>query len=319
MITGWLWWLLGIYVAYRLTRTMLALIRAVLIYWIAPIFYEPNLNKYKGRWTVVTGGTDGIGKAYMIELAKRGLRKFVIIGRNPTKLNDVKASLEMNFGADVQTYLFDFFDGDYEALREYLNKIDIGFVVNSVGVGRELMERYGDNPEADRSILKINAMGSAEFLSMVLPPMERNGGGQIVVMSSILSYRPFPYLAAYCAAKSMISFLCESVDREWSTIDVQCLTPAIVATNMTFYKEASFFVITPEYFARQAVNTIGLVKSTTGSFLHEIQDLARHLYPWRILKYLILPICYYQRWRADRLCKERGDAKIDPSLKRAQA
>uniref|UniRef100_A0A0M3HXN0 Hydroxysteroid dehydrogenase-like protein 1 n=1 Tax=Ascaris lumbricoides TaxID=6252 RepID=A0A0M3HXN0_ASCLU len=284
MITGWLWWLLGIYVAYRLTRTMLALIRAVLIYWIAPIFYEPNLNKYKGRWTVVTGGTDGIGKAYMIELAKRGLRRFVIIGRNPTKLNDVKASLEMNFGADVQTYLFDFFDGDYEALREYLNKINIGF-----------------------------------FLSMVLPPMERNGGGQIVVMSSILSYRPFPYLAAYCAAKSMMSFLCESVDREWSTIDVQCLTPAIVATNMTFYKEASFFVITPEYFARQAVNTIGLVKSTTGSFLHEIQDLARHLYPWRILKYLILPICYYQRWRADRLCKERGDAKIDPSLKRAQA
>lgn len=34
--------------------------------------------------------------------------------------------------------------------------------VNSVGVGRENLERYGDNPEADRQILKINGLGSAE-------------------------------------------------------------------------------------------------------------------------------------------------------------
>ncbi|VDM44817.1 unnamed protein product [Toxocara canis] len=319
MVTDWLWWFVSIYVAYRVARTSLAFVRAILIYWIAPIFYKPDLEKYKNRWTVVTGGTDGLGKAYLLELARRGLRKFLLIGRNPTKLGDVKAFLEITFGATVETYLFDFADGDYEALRNHLDQIDIGFVVNSVGVGRDLMERYGDNPEADKAILKVNAMGSAEFLSMVLPPMERHGGGQIVVMSSILSFRPLPYLAAYCAAKSMISFLCEAIDREWSTINVQCLTPAIVATNMTFYKEASLLVITASNFAQQAVNTIGLVKCTTGSFHHEVQNLARHLYPWRILKYLLLPMCYYQQWRAIRLCKERSEAKLDQSLKRAQA
>lgn len=36
------------------------------------------------------------------------------------------------------------------------------FVVNSVGIGRERMERYGDNPEADRKLLKVNGLGAAE-------------------------------------------------------------------------------------------------------------------------------------------------------------
>lgn len=62
----------------------------------------------------------------------------------------------------MKTYLFDFAKDDFEKLREYISDIDVGFVVNSVGVGRENLERYGDNPEADRYILRINGLGAAE-------------------------------------------------------------------------------------------------------------------------------------------------------------
>lgn len=41
-----------------------------------------------GEWAVVTGGTDGIGKAYAIELAKRGLKIF-LLSRNSEKLQAV--------------------------------------------------------------------------------------------------------------------------------------------------------------------------------------------------------------------------------------
>ena len=40
-----------------------------------------------------------------------------------------------------------------------------------------------------------------QFLSCVLPAMEKNGGGQIVVLSSSQGYRPIPLLAAYSASK----------------------------------------------------------------------------------------------------------------------
>lgn len=80
----------------------------------------------------------------------------------------------------MKTYLFDFAKDDFEQLRQYISDIDVGFVgecsrsldfgdfltstfpVNSVGVGRENLERYGDNPEADRQILKVNGLGAAE-------------------------------------------------------------------------------------------------------------------------------------------------------------
>jgi short-subunit dehydrogenase len=97
--------------------------------------------------------------------------------------------------------LFDFYSGDFTKLRADLASVDIGLVVNSVGVGRELLERYGDNPAADHQLLRVNALGAAEFLSCVLRPMEEHGGGQIVVLSSTQGIRPIALLAAYSAAK----------------------------------------------------------------------------------------------------------------------
>ncbi|WKX92965.1 hypothetical protein Q1695_010749 [Nippostrongylus brasiliensis] len=286
-----------VYVGYRICRTFIALAKAIFIYLIAPIFYSPDLTKFSNRWTVVSGGTDGIGKAYTIELAKRGLRKFVIIGRNQTKLSDVKAFLELTFGCRVKTFVFDFSKDDFELLRAYISDIDVGFVVNSVGVGRENLERYGDNPEADRQILKVNGLGAAEFLSLVLPAMEKSGGGQIVVLSSSQGYRPIPLLAAYSASKAVMSFLSEAIDREYPTISVQCLTPALIATKMVYYEKGSLFVVTPEHFCKEAVNSLGLTKKTSGCFNHEIQMLILHMFPWSILKYLIMPIYYHQRRR----------------------
>ncbi|CAD6198494.1 unnamed protein product [Caenorhabditis auriculariae] len=300
-----------IYLSYRLCKTFFAFLKAIFVYVIAPIFYKPNLDKYTHRWTVVTGGTDGIGKAYTAELAKRGLRKFVLIGRSATKLADCKAHLENTYSCNVKTFLFDFVDGDYKGLRDYICDIDIGFVVHSVGVGRENLERYGDNYEADVQILKVNGFGAAQFLAMVLPAMERRGGGQIVVLSSSQGIRPIPMLAAYSATKSLMSFLCETTDREYKTISVQCLIPCLIATKMTYYKEGGLFVVTPEKFCREAVNSIGLTKKTAGCLNHDLQLLGYEFFPWSVLKYLIMPIYYHQR---DRVTKLKTTEKIMSSL-----
>ncbi|CAD5215571.1 unnamed protein product [Bursaphelenchus xylophilus] len=304
----------GVYLSYRILRTLFALIWAITLYKIIPIFYGTALQKYKSRWTVVSGGTDGIGKAYMFELAKNGLKKFIIVGRNEKKLAIVKKELEDDYDCQVMTYLFDFFDGDFKELRQYLSDKNIGFVVNSVGVGRKYLERYGDRPEADYQMLKVNGLGSAEFMSCVLPPMEKNGGGQMVVLSSTQGIRPIPLLAAYSSTKSLISFLCECIDREYKTINVQCLMPALVATNMTYYNKGSLFVVTPEQFAKEALRTLGLSKCTSGCFNHELQCLLRHFFPWALLKHMMMPIYWKQQQRMLKLHGEDGAIRpdIDP-------
>ncbi|THF94717.1 hypothetical protein TEA_002942 [Camellia sinensis var. sinensis] len=50
-----------------------------------------NLKKY-GSWALVTGPTDGIGKGFAFQLARKALN-LVLVGRNPEKLNDVSDSI----------------------------------------------------------------------------------------------------------------------------------------------------------------------------------------------------------------------------------
>jgi len=46
-----------------------------------------------GKWTVVTGGTDGIGAEYVRQLAQAG-QNIIIVGRNMEKLNKMKSEVE---------------------------------------------------------------------------------------------------------------------------------------------------------------------------------------------------------------------------------
>lgn len=78
-------------------------------------------------WAVVTGSTDGIGKAYAIGLAKRGFN-LLLISRSEEKLNAVSSEIRiLALGIDVRTITFDFVTAnvsDYEekifaVLRDY--------------------------------------------------------------------------------------------------------------------------------------------------------------------------------------------------------
>ena len=92
-----------VYVSYRILRTIFALLGAIFVYLIVPHFYRPGLHGYRSRWTVVSGGTDGIGRAYVRELARRGLRKFVLVGRSEKKLEATKSELGKFFGLRAES------------------------------------------------------------------------------------------------------------------------------------------------------------------------------------------------------------------------
>jgi 17beta-estradiol 17-dehydrogenase / very-long-chain 3-oxoacyl-CoA reductase len=61
--------------------------------WVHAAFFRPEkrLTDY-GSWALVTGATDGIGKAISFELANKGLN-LLLLGRNQDKLQDVSNSI----------------------------------------------------------------------------------------------------------------------------------------------------------------------------------------------------------------------------------
>ena len=90
-----------------------------------------NLQVLAGaKWAVVTGSTDGIGKAYAMELAKKNFN-IVLISRSQNKLDEVAKEIGEKFShVSVRTISFDFTNAnlaDYEAqVFSKLNDIEIG-------------------------------------------------------------------------------------------------------------------------------------------------------------------------------------------------
>jgi 17beta-estradiol 17-dehydrogenase / very-long-chain 3-oxoacyl-CoA reductase len=91
----------------------------------------------------VTGSTDGIGKAFAMELASRGFN-IVLISRNIDKLNatakEVQAKGKASGFNDIQTrvLVFDFCDDTsleaYNELYKKISNLDISVLVNNVGI-----------------------------------------------------------------------------------------------------------------------------------------------------------------------------------------
>ncbi|XP_074851216.1 17-beta-hydroxysteroid dehydrogenase type 3 isoform X3 [Carettochelys insculpta] len=93
--------------------------------WIA---LPASFFRSMGEWAVVTGAGDGIGKAYSLELAKRGLN-VVMISRTLEKLQKVATEIEQATGRNVKIIQADFTkDSIYENIEESLQGLEIGIL-----------------------------------------------------------------------------------------------------------------------------------------------------------------------------------------------
>ncbi|CAD5223305.1 unnamed protein product [Bursaphelenchus okinawaensis] len=244
-----------------------------------------NLKKLAGaKWAVITGSTDGIGKAYAFELASKGF-DIVLVSRSEEKLAKVAEELKKQHqDVEVKTLTFDFSESDPkvygEKLLKHLDEIEIGIFVNNVGqmfdYPDKLHEVPGGIPKLS-SMLHINATSLTILSAYVLKQMHQRKAGILVNVSSSASVWPLTYWNVYSATKKYVVWLTETLRREYcdSNITIQTLIPFMVDTNMAAnFRDAKMpKVFRPDAvsFAKSAVRTIGLVDETTGCLFHQIQ------------------------------------------------
>ncbi|CAJ0609534.1 unnamed protein product [Cylicocyclus nassatus] len=260
----------------------------------SPIY---NVDHLKDSWTVVTGGTDGIGRAYIEELAKsRGLRKFYLIGRNRQKLDQVVKELQERYEAECKTAVFDFECDSYDKLPQELKDMDVGILINCAGIAPTQVANFIEMPEGTASrIFQVNLMSNVKMLELVLPGMIKRNKGCVVNVSSMTGWRPLPYISAYPASKAAISFFSDCLSDEFrhTNVRIQCLIPMLVATKVASYdvhEANNLFVVTPENYARQAVRALGRFEMITGCVQHDIQIALGTLLSFWVFKLLYVPI-----------------------------
>ncbi|KAK1318933.1 Very-long-chain 3-oxoacyl-CoA reductase 1 [Acorus calamus] len=271
--------LLGLLGLLSLSKSTFSLLK-----WLYVTFLRPpkNLIKSYGSWALVTGPTDGIGKAFAFQLARKGLH-LVLVGRNPDKLATVSDEIKAEYGkTQINTVVVDL-SGDLSEgvrrIREAIEGVDVGVLVNNAGVSNlygKYVHEMGEE-EVER-MLSVNVKGMTLVTRVVLEGMLRRGRGAIVNVGSgsVFVTPSSPLFSVYAATKAYIDQFSRSLYVEYkkSGIDVQCQIPLFVATRMYSKRKLTkrpLFVASPEAYARAAIRWIGYEPRVCPYLPHFIQ------------------------------------------------
>jgi len=241
-----------------------------------------NVRKY-GEWAVVTGATDGIGKAMAFELARKGCSVF-LLSRSADKLKAVKEELSAKYPkVAVKTEAVDFSrfsSTEAKKLQAQLKELEVGVLINNVGVSYEFCQWFHELSDAEvQSLISLNVESTTWMTRAVLPGMLDRRSGAVVNMSSAAARAPLPLLAQYSASKGYIENFTRSLSAEYAAkgIAFQCQSPLWVATAMTFpgskvpvEKRASLTTPTASTYARYAVARIGFDVMVSPYWAHEL-------------------------------------------------
>ncbi len=189
------------------------------------------------RRVLVIGGTSEIAAAILAELPPAGSREVVLAGRDAEGLSAAAAAARAGGATRAETIQLDALepDGHRVALERafaVLGGVDLAIL--AVGV---LGARGGlpDDIPAAVEVLRVNTVGAGSLLLETARLLREQGGGTVVVLSSVAAERPRAANAVYCASKAGLDSLAQALDDDLRAdgVRVMVVRPGFVRTRMT--------------------------------------------------------------------------------------
>lgn len=185
-----------------------------------------------GKGAIVTGGASGIGEACSETLAREGA-SVLITDIDDLRGKDVVARIS-KAGGKAHYLNHDVRDeaswpGVIADAEKRFGRLDI--MVANAGIG--IMAPIATMTLADwQKQQAINLDGVFLSIKHAIPALKKQGGGSIVLMSSVAGLRGAPGLAAYSATKGGVRLLAKSVALEHAADNIRCnsVHPGIIAT-----------------------------------------------------------------------------------------
>ncbi len=174
---------------------------------------------------LVTGSTQGIGKAIAEAFVKRGDEVFVHCSKDLEKAERIRKEI----GA-YKALIADLSDlKQTEALYEKTGAVDC-LIINASVQFRTPWYEIGDE-EMDTQ-LNVNFKSTLKLMQAYYPAMKENGFGRIVTIGSVQQFKPHKDMAVYAATKCAVLSLVENVAKQVAPygITVNNVAPGVFLT-----------------------------------------------------------------------------------------
>jgi len=262
--------------------------------WFFVTFLRPAKDLKKlGSWAVVTGATDGIGKAIARQLAKKGLN-IVLISRTQSKLDTVQAEIEKECQVDVKTISIDYsaFDKDaQDKMMSVCGDLEIGVLVNNVGISYSYPMWFDEVPlKRCEDILSINNHAMVAMTRLLVPNMLKRKKGTVVNLSSLGGSIPHQLMIVYGSSKAFVDNFTTNCQLEMGGkgLTFSSQIPMFVVSNMSKIRRSSLTVPTADSYAKASVAAMGYSGTISPYWSHAITVGILNQLPWWLTSGVIM-------------------------------
>lgn len=236
-------------------------------------------------YTLITGASEGFGKALAIECAQRKMN-LVLVALPGPELHSLAGFIKHNYCVDVVSIEKDLCKD--ESCVEVFNEINalniqVNILINNAGIGSTLLFGDGSIHLYEKQV-KLNVLATTLVTRLFLDMLKRNSPSYILNVGSMASFFCLPKKIVYGATKSFVYFFSKGLRRELKkhNVHVSVLCPGGMNTNLAITlmnKTGNYFsrlsIMNPEKAVTVAIN--GLLKKKSVIIPGRINRLFRLL------------------------------------------
>ena len=193
------------------------------------------MSGVEGRIALVTGASQGIGRACALKLAADGA-SVALCARNEAKLAEVAAEIAAA-GGTAHPFVLDLASEDSikecaKAVIAQLGKVEI--LVNNAGITRDILALRMKRKDWD-DVITTNLTGAFLMTQAVMQSMLKGRWGRVINITSVVGEAGQAGQANYAASKAGLIGLTKSLARELAsrTVTVNAVAPGFIETAMT--------------------------------------------------------------------------------------
>lgn len=172
-------------------------------------------DQWRGRWTLITGASAGIGKAFAEELAAGG-SNLVLTARRADRLDELARRLAASHKVAVECVSADLEQPDAPAAvyaATQAKGLQIDFLINNAGYG-DYGEFWKTDLARQTGMVRLNCAAVVHLTHLYLPDMVKRRRGDVLILASTAAFQAVPYMAVYSATKAFDLLFAEGLAQE---------------------------------------------------------------------------------------------------------